>query len=135
MRIELSDETFQRLQRLAEPLIDSVEDVIIKAIEVYEQRGDAKMKPLSPATPRQIQSIQTPLELRGFQRELWEMIISKMPTQRLSLRDVYARKQPLVERRPHVKEIEASIRAGLEKLRDKGYIEFIDNRGQYRRRK
>ena len=135
MKIELSDETFRRLQGLAEPLVDSVEDVIVRLIKGYEGSGGVKLAAQPPPTPPRTQNVQSLSELRGFQKELWELVILKMPTERFSLRDVYARMQPLVDRRPHVKEIEASMRAGLEKLRDKGYVEFIDNRGQYRRRR
>lgn len=71
--------------------------------------------------------------LKGFQKEVWHHVIDKMPFDRFTLRDVYERMTPLAELRPHVKELKASIRAALEKLRDRGLIEFVDNRGTYRR--
>jgi hypothetical protein len=94
---------------------------------VHQQNGIRQIKTSSNSGRYDIS------ELRGFQKELWELVISKMPTTRFTLRDVYARKQPLVALRPHVKEIDATIRAGLEKLRDRGLIEFVDNQGTYLR--
>lgn len=135
MELNLSETTFRRLQGLAEPFVDSPEDVILRLIDAYE--GNKGGRKLASATLNQkntrLDKAPASYELRGFQNELWKLVIGPMPTTRFSLQDVYARKEPLVALRPHVKEIEASIRAGLEKLRDKGFIEFIDNRGQYRR--
>lgn len=135
MDIELSDGTFQRLQELAEPLVDTVEDVILRLLDSYGGNGEMKSRSSTPPIRPRLLTTPARSELRGFQRELWELVILKMPTEGFSLRDVYARQEPLVELRPHVKEMEASIRGTLEKLRDKGYIEFIDNRGRYRRRR
>ena len=50
-----------------------------------------------------------------------------------SLRDFYRRQSLLAQVYPDNREIEASIRAGLQTLRDAGLIQFRDNRGQYRR--
>ena len=133
MDIQLSERTFQRLQGLAEPLVDTVEDVILRLLGNPGGNGGVKSPSTRPPTRPLAHNTPALSALRGFQRELWELVILKMPTERFSLRDVYERKQPLVELRPHVKEMEAVIRGTLEKLRDKGYIEFIDNRGHYRR--
>jgi hypothetical protein len=62
----------------------------------------------------------TRLQQRGLPREF-------------SLQDVY-RHRPMLERLyPGNTEIEASIRAGLQTLRDAQLIAFTDNRGHYRR--
>ncbi len=132
MVLEVSDTTFKRLQRHAVPLVDSVEDVLVRLLDHFENSYQQKEVIMNNSTSRAVLSDQFE-PLRGLQRELWELVIMKMPNQRFSLRDVYDRMAPLVKLRPQVQEIEASIRAALEKLRDKGFIEFIDNRGQYRR--
>ena len=74
-----------------------------------------------------------PHNLRGLQKEVWELVIEPTPMKTFTLRDVYARETPLAKLRPHVKELRASIRGTLEKLRDKGFIEFVDNQGTYRK--
>ena len=74
----------------------------------------------------------TPKRIGGFTSELWELVIDKLPPE-FSLNDVYKHLAPLRKKRPHVKELEASTRAGLQKLRDAGYIEFLNNQGQYRK--
>jgi hypothetical protein len=134
MRIEVSDNTFARLQTRATPLVDTVDDVITRLLDADERKGSTMANPV-PSTPdvMMLQARVNTHDLRGFLRELWELVISRMPFDRFTLRDVYERKEPLVALRPHVKEIEASIRAGLEKLRDRSMIEFVDNRGTYRR--
>jgi hypothetical protein len=128
MTIEIEETTFVRLQKLARPLIDSVDDVIVRLLDNCE--SGQSPHPTNVATREEDGDSHS---LRGFQRELWELVIAPMSVTRFTLQDVYARKQPLIERRPHVQEIDASIRAGLEKLRDKGFLEFVDNRGTYKR--
>ncbi|MCE5324868.1 MAG: hypothetical protein LLG01_00490 [Planctomycetaceae bacterium] len=137
MKIEVSAETFERLQRHSEPLVDTAESVIIKLLDSYEARKGAKM---TIGTERQDDSrsdvptkVAEPHDLRGFQKEVWELVIEPMPTKSFTLRDVYARETSLAKLRPHVKELRASIRGTLEKLRDRGLIEFIDNQGTYRK--
>lgn len=143
MKIEVSDATFERLQRLAVPLVDTVESVIIRLIDDAE--GKQNMQPETRAKPRAdvdrlvaeiVRKFGTPpvkdAALKGFQRELWEQVILKIPTDRFSLRDVYARQGVLKTGRPDVKEMEASIRHSLQVLRDKGFISFC-SRGEYER--
>jgi len=130
MRVEISDATFSRLQSIAKPLVETVDDVINKLIDFYDQKGRTKS---DTSNPRTTAIRQTREHLMGFQRELWELLIQPMPTTRFTLRDVYARKEVLAKLRPHVQELEASIRNALEKLRDKGYIQFVDNQGTYLR--
>jgi len=129
MQIQLSETTFRRLQSLATPLVDSVEDVIVRLIDAFEQKGKTDM------VPRRNQNISRSIgrpRLSGFLKELWDLIGS-LPTERFSLRDMYARMGELERKRPDVKEMGASVRAGLQKLRDKNFIEFLDNQGNYRR--
>ena len=38
MKIELSEQTFRRLQQHSEPLVDTAESVIIKLLDRYETR-------------------------------------------------------------------------------------------------
>lgn len=131
MRIEISDSTFLRLQAMARPLIDSVDDVINRLADQYERKGATKT--MNAILPTQVHAATAIQDLRGFQRELWELVIGPMPTNPFRLRDVYDRQEHLRKLRPNVKELEAAIRNALEKLRDKGLLEFIDNRGTYRR--
>jgi hypothetical protein len=126
--IQVSAELFQRLQDRAEPLVDTVEDVLWRLLDERDS---------TPDNPHQ-QKGRSPMQaeraiLKGFQRELWELVVCQIPTTRFTLRDVYARQHVLRELRPHVRELEASIRGALEKLRDKGLIEFVDNNGTYRK--
>ncbi len=69
--------------------------------------------------------------LSGFRKELWELVIQKLPPI-FSLHDVYGHMNPLVALRPHVKEMEAAVRNAMQRLRDMGYVEFLD-RGEYQR--
>ncbi len=132
MKIELSEATFQRLQRHATPLVDNVEDVIVKILNAFEGNKSAMAAKvdLSDLLPPDMRGKP---RLKGFPKELWDLVICKIPTKSFSLHDVYQRQGPLKERRAHVQELEASIRAALQKLRDMGYIEFLDNRGQYKK--
>ena len=59
-------------------------------------------------------------------------IIRTLPRD-FSLRDVYRHARELQRRFPDNTEIEAAIRAALQTLRDAGLVEFLDNRGHYRR--
>lgn len=130
MKIEVSESTFKKLQELSEPLVDTSDAVIIRLIDHFNK----ETKPMKCFTETNHNNV-TFHDLRGFQKELWEEVISRIPFETFSLTDVYERKKPLVDKRPHVKEIEASIRGTLEKLRDKGYIKFVDNRGRYQKLK
>ena len=141
MHIEVSESTFSRLQANATPLVDTVDAVIVRLLDAYEKKEtkvitthqiEASSKSAAEV-PGNVQKMIARMQLKGFLKELWELVIVKMPLDRFTLRDVYERKGPLVELRPHVKEIDASIRAGLEKLRDRELLEFVDNRGTYRR--
>ena len=133
MKIEISDRTFNRLQQHAVPLKDTPEDVIVKLLNAYEKRK-RREKPipgllddlLPPRLRQQRRSV------TGFAGELWDLVILKLPKD-FSLAEVYRRLSVIQKKRPHVKELEASARAALQTLRDAGYIEFLDNRGQYRR--
>lgn len=133
MKIELSNRTFKRLQRHAVPLKDSPEDVIVRLLDAFETTRrvkDDKPVPLDEYLPARMRSM--PRRVSGFAGELWELVIQPLPEE-FSLADVYRHLDPIRERRPHVKELEASARAALQTLRDAGYIEFLDNRGRYRR--
>ncbi|MGH2567245.1 MAG: hypothetical protein ACRDGA_02820 [Bacteroidota bacterium] len=140
MRVEITDQTFRRLQALAEPLVDTTEDVMIKLLDFYAAQKEAEPlrsmqdeKTSIPSTSAALFTTRprTREALHGFRKELWESVIVKLsPT--FSLHDVYAHMAPLVELRPHVREMEAAIRHSLQRLRDMGYVEFLD-RGEYRR--
>jgi hypothetical protein len=135
MRIDISDRTFARLQARAAPLVDSVDDVIVKLLDATEgSKAASRVTQTSPSgSVKPAANRADPTSLRGFQKELWDLVISKMPFETFTLRDVYDRKAPLVTLRPNVQEIEASIRGTLERLRDRNFIEFVDNRGNYRK--
>jgi len=87
VRVELSDGTFKRLQALAVPLVDSVEDVIVKLLD---QSGSTALTVSVVQAARVIsETAKLPLEPRlyapsaqrsaidGFQRELWDEVIVK----------------------------------------------------------
>ena len=134
MKVDVSESTFSRLKELAEPLIDSADDVIVKLLEAYEATNRMKVSPdRAEAGFQQTDRNNRPV-LKGFQLELWDLVIDQIPFERFSLSDVYARMQLLEARRPQVQKMRDAIRAALQSLRDKGYIEFLDNRGQYRKR-
>jgi hypothetical protein len=125
MHIEISERTFKRLQERSEPLVDTPESVIIRLLDNYETK--------TTHSSEYISSRKQEYDLRGLQRELWDLVISQMPLESFTLQDIYAREEPLVKRRPNVKDLRASIREALQKLRNKGYIEFVNNNGKYRR--
>lgn len=139
MRVEVSDQTFKRLQSLAEPLIDTVEDVMVKLLDFYAVNKEAeaeKRMPLVADVPHAtamapVTRPRTREALYGFRKELWELVVQKLPPT-FSLYDVYKHMDPLVKLRPHVQEMEATIRNAMQRLRDMGYVEFLD-RGEYRR--
>lgn len=132
MKIKVSESTFKRLQKHATPLIDNVEDVILKMLDAYEGKKARKQQTTGPGGPSPA-ATQPPPRLKGFAKELWDLVICEIPAQTFSIQDVYDKQGPLKERRAHIQELEASIRTALQKLRDAGYIEFLDNRGQYRK--
>jgi hypothetical protein len=128
MKIEVSQHNYTRLQRHGRTFEDSPDSVVGRLLDYYEERNGPRLEASQvPISPHGV------TDLRGFQKELWELVIMPMPNPTFSLTDVYAREKVLEEKRPHVKELRASIRAGLENLRDKGYLQFVDNRGRYRR--
>ena len=129
MKIEISEATFRRLQNHAEPLVDTVEDVIVTLLEHFESTQENSIV-LETIGGEQM-SDRKLRRLSGFRKELWELVIQRLPVV-FSLHDVYKHQEPLVQKRPHVREMEASIRAGLQRLRDMGYLEFLE-RGEYRR--
>jgi len=133
MRIEVSDQTFKRLQALAKPLIDTVEDVMVKLLDFYAADKEANGPQRQPVeAPQGVASRPRAREsLNGFKQELWELVVQKLPST-FSLHDVYKHMEPLVKLRPHVQKMEATIRNAMQRLRDMGYVEFLD-RGEYRR--
>jgi hypothetical protein len=68
---------------------------------------------------------------RTFNDRLLNMVRS-LPRE-FSLRDLYRRSGEMQCHFPGNREIEATIRAGLQTLRDAGLVQFRDNRGHYRR--
>ena len=140
-RVEVTDQTFKRLQDLAEPLVDSVEDVIVRLLDshvlpkeggVYSSGflGTDSRSLTHPPTKSVIPS-KARESLAGFRKELWELVVQKLPPT-FSLHEVYNHMDPLVKLRPHVQEMQATIRHAMQRLRDMGYVEFLD-RGEYRR--
>jgi len=71
-------------------------------------------------------------------RHVWKTevrrCVDKLPKQ-FSLADAYLYKGELQELFPASKNVESRIRENLQLLRDDGYLEFIDNNGNYRRLK
>ena len=133
MRIEISYSTFRRLQKHAEARVDTLDTVITKLLDHYEKGPGAKWA--SRAGAGRSEASYPAHDLRGLQKELWELIILQIPTRDFSLGDVKAREVLLKPLRPNVNDLGASIRGTLQKLREKGYIEFVNNRGSYRRLK
>lgn len=133
MKIQISDMTFRRLQQHAVPLTDTPEEVIVRLLDAYERKARKNHESrisLDEFLPEEMRG-----QLRrvsGFAGELWELVIRPLPKD-FSLADVYRHLDVIREKRPHVKELEASARAALQTLRDAGYLEFLDNRGRYRR--
>jgi len=132
MKIEITQGTFQRLQRHAVPFKDTPEDVIVRMIGVYEKKMRRERPDPGLLDKYLPEEMRTKRRVSGFAGELWELVIAKLGAE-FSLAEVYRSLEPLRKKRPHVKELEASVRAGLQTLRDAGHIEFLDNRGQYRR--
>ena len=145
MKIEISDKTFERLQKQAKPLIHTVEDVLVILLDFYEgekgefvNKGNDTEINTNGGVNEHVKSGSvevsntSPIELRGFQKDLWELIIEPMPSDIFSLQDIYKKQKPLEEKHPHIREFEAAIRATLQKLKVKGCVEFIE-RGRYRR--
>jgi hypothetical protein len=136
MQIEIGSETFQRLQKLARPLIDRPDDVITRLLNSYQGSAiDSEIESgeLAEASfPIQAVPAHPARFLKGLQRELWELVIKKIHRSIFTLTDVYQGLQPIRELRPDVIELEASVRGALERLRDKEFVDFIDNRGTYR---
>ncbi len=123
MKIEISDATFARLQRHAQPLLDTSDSIICRLLDAYEPTSH-------PERPRPTSHD----HLTVNERDLWDLVIARLPTN-FSLDDVYQRQQAYAARRPHITAVEASIRATLQCLRDSGYVEFVNNNGRYRRLK
>jgi hypothetical protein len=133
MKIEISSQTFKRLQRYAVPLKDTPEEVIMRLLDACEKSsGGKKQKPISldEFLPEHMRG--RPRRVTGFAGELWDLVIRPLPEE-FSLADVYRHLEPIRKKRPRVQELEASARAALQRLRDAGYIEFLDNQGNYRR--
>ncbi len=131
MKVEVSEQTFRRLQSLAEPLVDSVEDVIVRLLDsaVAEEAEHTPAQAIDASKKRFMAGKREPLY--GFRKELWELVIEKLPIE-FSLDDVYKHQGVLKKLRPHVSEMEPTIRNALQRLRDMDYLEFVA-RGQYRR--
>ena len=123
MQIEISDRTFKRLQKHAQPLVHRTEDIITKALDALEGKSNDHINLIEFMTSRP--------RLKGYLKELKEEVVDQIPGEYFSLGHVYDRLDSLVNRK-HVREPEASARAGLQKLRDYGYIDFCA-RGHYRK--
>lgn len=137
VRVELSEGTFRRLQAMAVPLVDSVEDVIVRLLDQSDSKSATGKTPVAGVAAEvtrgsgQAAQVTPGVALDGFQRELWELVIMKLPKE-FMLSQVYRYQEPLVRRHPENKAMDATIRAGLQRLRDAGYLEFV-SRGNYRR--
>lgn len=128
MKVDMTERTFRRLQKHAVPLRDNVEDVIVKLLDAYEAKKKPETANLDDLLPRDFRQRR---KVAGFAGELLNLILT-LPEE-FSLAEVYRNMGPLKKQRPHVKELEASVRAALQTLRDAGHLQFLDNRGQYRR--
>jgi len=64
--------------------------------------------------------------------DVWT-IVRRLP-EKFTLGDVYKFKEELATKHPGNRHVEAKIRQQLQVLRDERKIEFVDNRGSYRRR-
>ena len=71
------------------------------------------------------------LDSRGWMFDVLNCI-NKFPDDRFSLSEMYAFEKDLQFRHPENNNIQAKIRQQLQKLRDKGFIQFL-GRGQYRK--
>ena len=74
-------------------------------------------------------------DLQGFEKALYEKLIVRLIKIDFSLNDVKLHQDWIRSELAGNIEPEAHIRGSLQKLRDKGYIEFLDNHGHYRRRR
>jgi len=68
-----------------------------------------------------------------WRQEILE-IVRKLP-EKFTLQDMYAYNPQLKRKFPKNNNIEAKIRQQLQYLRDDGLIQFVDDRGTYRKRK
>ena len=70
-------------------------------------------------------------------RHVWKTevrrCVDRIGRPEFSLADVYRYKDELQVIFPLSKNIESRIRENLQLLRDDGYLEFVDNQGNYRR--
>lgn len=72
------------------------------------------------------------IENRGWLFSVLQCINS-IPQKEFYLKDIYALADILHIKYPQNNNIQAKIRQQLQFLRDKGYIEFLDNKGHYRK--
>ena len=67
---------------------------------------------------------------------LWSLdiidCIEELDKKRFTLQEMYDFQEQLKEKHPENNHIQAKIRQELQKLRDNGYLEFIDNQGNYK---
>lgn len=61
------------------------------------------------------------------------MYLKEIPRNEFTLRDVYSYEDELKRLFPNNTKIQPKIRQQLQYLRDEGYIEFLNNRGEYRK--
>ena len=71
--------------------------------------------------------------LVGFENDLWYRLICNMPFNDFSLQEVYSRMDVLSDHLDKIEKPDEHIRASLQRLRDKGFVDFV-SRGNYRRR-
>ena len=134
MKIEVSDAIFSRLQKHATPLVDSVEDVIVKLIDFYDKGNKSQPTQMSRTFAEDMRGdlLQVPPKpLKGFKLHLLGVLKVTLKKRVFSLDDVYAHKSILQAKYPNNNNIKAAIRAGLQELRDLGYVRFIDGNGAY----
>ena len=134
MNIEITQATFEMLQSHATPLVDSVEDVIIKLLNSYEVKGKQKYQKMTKAqatAPLGDLLIKPKKTLKGFKLHLLGVLKDKIESNVFTLNDVYSHCSILQAAYPNNKNIDSAIRAGLQELRDLEYVRFLDGNGMY----
>jgi|GEM_PF-5251414 len=135
MNIQILDTTYRRLQAIAVPFEDTIESVLIRLLDSFEKNRGVSADAIVETRGHAVVQKPSALDrsgLRGFQRDLWELVIAQMPLETFSLADVKAREETLRRRHAHIIAFDEAIRAAMQKLRDKGFLEFL-SRGHYRR--
>ena len=73
--------------------------------------------------------------LTAMERDLWDAVITRIPTRRFTLADIWAHKAVLVRRQPQIADCPEQVHRALAGLCAKGFVEMVAKRGDYRQLK